>query len=891
MKMQNNSKLRKALSLFLAMTLFLGCLAIVQAFPADIADQPFEKDAEFLLTLGIMEPNTIENFSPEVTITRSEMAVLAVKMMNLAIGEFSGDTGYQDVPPNYYAAAEIQAISALGIMAGRGDGNFYPEEFITYGDALAICARILGYKELADNTPGEYPYNYYIMARDLGLTSGLNINLMENINRGNLSILIRNTLETELYQVMSVANGMVSKTVKEGETLLSEYHRIFKAEGQIMGNEVSFLNSSANLPEGKIQIGSLILNAGESGISDMLGRYVEAYYLKEEETVIFFEEVVNKLPLKVDADDIVSYSGSTLTYEQDGKEYRFTVPASLYVIYNKKAATRFSAELLTPAEGSLEFVDGDKDGQYDVVFVESYQNYIVDRLNTVEEIVLFTDGTRIDCGQSGADVILKDAAGEKQSFAVLKPGDVVTRFSSDDGSYTEIYRSEKVFSGTITAIYEEDGRISLTIDNGEENPSFSYTDKGFKARYPGIAVGSYGTFTTNIYGEVVGYSVQSADSIQLGYLIAGRQEDTLSEIYQVKIFSEKGEMMIRDLHDKVEMDGVRDTAAETFKKLYDAGGFKNQLIRFKMNEKGSITYIDTANGKAANDPEGDERLIKINQGTSQKYYSGQMVFEGTTFLQADTVIFSVPADPATAQDEDFAILTPADLGNGSPYTYYAYNEDYKQISASSLVIESEMGNNVQFAQYELLCYISKITTAVNDKGDVIHKVYYLKGGVASEARTVDDKLFKDRSVGDAMMIKLNVNNEIFAYRLYFDGKEKKLKKYNETTGEYDDATNPNMSDYNGQCRTIYGNVAYTKGDMVAIVNGDVTQITDPVAVNDYANEIHRLPRNLYLFDTEKNTVRKAASAEIVDYYTDSKNYCKMFYYQIYSLDYDAMIVI
>ena len=61
-------------------------------------------------------------------------------------GRQKTDNGaFQDVPPNHWAYAAIQDVSAKGIMLGGPSGMFEPKKVVTRADMAITMKRLLDY--------------------------------------------------------------------------------------------------------------------------------------------------------------------------------------------------------------------------------------------------------------------------------------------------------------------------------------------------------------------------------------------------------------------------------------------------------------------------------------------------------------------------------------------------------------------------------------------------------------------------------------------------------------------------------------------------------------------------------------------------------------------------
>jgi hypothetical protein len=84
------------------------------------------------------------NYCPEQPVTRAEMAVFLLRSKYGARYTPPGigtGTGFGDVPPSHWAAAFIKQLTAEGITAGCGGGNYCPEQPVTRAQMAIFLVR------------------------------------------------------------------------------------------------------------------------------------------------------------------------------------------------------------------------------------------------------------------------------------------------------------------------------------------------------------------------------------------------------------------------------------------------------------------------------------------------------------------------------------------------------------------------------------------------------------------------------------------------------------------------------------------------------------------------------------------------------------------------------
>lgn len=212
-------RFRRFLSGLLSAALVVGLLVLPPASAAgtsgftDIADARTADAAEMLRLLGVVDGTGGTSFKPGGTLSRAEFCKMTVEIMGRG-GEEPAQrsrTIFTDVGPTYWARGYVNLASSITIgggtgedasagtrlIMGVGDGTFQPNRPITYGEAVTILMRVLGYSD-GDVATGTNWYDGYVgLGQSSGLADGLTISGGDNITRGQAAILFYNLLFTE----------------------------------------------------------------------------------------------------------------------------------------------------------------------------------------------------------------------------------------------------------------------------------------------------------------------------------------------------------------------------------------------------------------------------------------------------------------------------------------------------------------------------------------------------------------------------------------------------------------------------------------------------------------------------------------------------------------------
>ena len=191
---------KRVFSLLLALVLALSAAAIpasaVGSF-SDVSDKATAQNVEILKLLGVIEGSGAGQFRPYAQLTRAEFS----KMVVMLIGKgneamrYRTVTIFPDVRASHWAAGYINLAvrqTEPKLLAGTPDGTFQPERAITYGEAVTILMRVLGYAD--KDTGGVWPDSYIDLAKSAGVSNGVELAGNAAITRAQAAQLFVNVL-------------------------------------------------------------------------------------------------------------------------------------------------------------------------------------------------------------------------------------------------------------------------------------------------------------------------------------------------------------------------------------------------------------------------------------------------------------------------------------------------------------------------------------------------------------------------------------------------------------------------------------------------------------------------------------------------------------------------
>ncbi len=353
-------RFKRLLSTALAAALTVGLLTL-PASAASFSDlyalPEVSEAAEFLRLMGVVNGVPGGSFNPSGTLSRAEFCAMAVRALDREDEEPAqrSRTIYLDVGPTFWATGYINlaSIITLGdssegstpLVAGVGDGTFQPDRAITYGEAVTILCRMLGYGVKDVSTGGAWYDGYLAAGATAGLTDGLSLGGADVITRGQAAILFYN-----LY---------FSKTKGGKDTYL-----VTMGGKEVEGGVVLDVNATADDgTTGAVKTTEGIYKTDRSFDESLVGRKGKALLDADGKLLAFS-------PKENTTQKVVNAISVNATYLMAPGSEKITVEPNT-VVYQKGEATTWEkvwANLSTPAPVTFHY---DADGKLSYLFFSS----------------------------------------------------------------------------------------------------------------------------------------------------------------------------------------------------------------------------------------------------------------------------------------------------------------------------------------------------------------------------------------------------------------------------------------------------------------------------------------------------------------------------------------
>ncbi len=825
---------KQILSATITAAVVLGNIPALAAIPSDVKDTRFEEPVQVLNALKIMVGDDTGSFRLEDTITRSEVAKMAVHTLGLedAAEASKGNTDFKDVSADHWANGYIHIATSQNLIVGDGDGNFRPNDTITYAEAMTIMTRAAGY-EMAAKEKGGFPNGYMVTGTSAGLAKNVQASTNEKISRGNVAFLTKNALEANMMEQKGY--GQNASYEVTDKTLLSDVLNVKKAEGQIVAYESASIDSNVSLAKNRVKIGDNVYETQED-LLDLLGYNVVYYY----ETDNFgAENVILAMPIKnqnatveIDADvfsKVTEKNGKkAIEYfknETSSKTETAQIADGAKMIFNGKSID-FNEEHLNLKDktGRIVLLDTTKDGVYDIVFVSKYTNLVVEEVTGTNKIV---DKYSAQTLKLDEDVEHKIMLGFNEiKLADLKEYDVLSVYASADNKLYNIVVTRNSVEGKIDAKDDK----GFYIKDKQYKVAENYTDT--------VSIGLEGTFYLDVDGRIAAIDTANTLSTNYAYLTKA-YTDNGTDVSTFKLFTKAGEEKVYQANEKIKFNNNSGVlSSEVVKTLTSGEGATNkQLVTFTTNNDGKITGINTAVDNTSTGAVNKDKFT-ANYNLTDAVYNAKNSKLGNVRIDDSTVIFNIPSD-----SDEYEIADKKIFEDNQKYNAIIFDMSESYTARAIVLTNSALKANGDAP----LAVVSKISSAVNSQDEETSVLTVFVNGEEKKIFAESSAILtkgdsKPLAQGDIIQYKTNAKGEIVSIRVLMDIESKATET---TTTPTDDL------------KTVYGKVVkkFTDSINVTVNGGDVTNYSIP------ADAV------VYSVDTTiaKNNIEVATRGDIQNY--------------------------
>lgn len=841
---------------------------------AEVAsDGADSRSVRLLNALGIMGIDESTNmFWDESLVERREIAAILCSMLKLSqeaepVARFT-DVREEDRPC-------VETIAAYGYMNGVSADKFAPKEFVTREQLLKIFVSVLEMDEFAEEQGG-YPNGYATIARKLKLTEGINGDLTGNATRIEVANIIYNALHIDLPTFSAVTGGKVVYEMQKGYTFLTENLKIYTETGVLNGNNATMQSEPNGLDDGFVMIGETLCKDPQNLCEDLLGHNVTAYvYRKDSDDtgeVVYIENDHHNRVLQIDSEDFAGVEDFTVSYYQSEKKKSVKLSDICNMIYNGKYVS-YNPKYYEDIDGSLEFVDNNDDGKYDVAKIMNFDTFVIGKINEDDEKLLFDHNFgALELKDNFVRMYLN---GERTTLDKLGVGMVVSvAVSEGEDKQKAIYidaKSERII-GTVDRLFTDDDERYAVINEKEYKIS-EYCEKIIADNIiENIEAGIAGQYFTDTRGRIA-YHVATKNNNSAGYLTrAVVVQEGFGISLKLKIFTAEGKIEEYATGEKVIIDGVERKIRDVENDYDLMSKLQNpQLVEYNIAD-GKIKKLDFAI-----DGYDSQKFSKDAPSASYEHYSSTLNHRyGVT---AKTQVFKVPKANKNAANfmsiienpSNFQISTGSYFSSGrGHHNVTLYDVGADGVVKYALIEYDPAVSTIRYTDPTML--VAGVNEGIDEEGNVCKVLagYDENGNYIEVLNSPDrDAMYdatngRDAKAGDIVQFNKDSNGRL-AYA--------KIRKAVDST-EFTAIENVDWEYY---MFISYGQAYKTSAEKIYLttkeLSGNITPVDTSMMVSDTGKAI-------YLFDSADKKIHKIGFNEIeygdkVYACVNDRNYARM----------------
>lgn len=695
MKMKNIKK--RIYSVLLAMTMLVPMY--IPAYASDSAEEDLYS-AHAMTAKGLIEALNIESAIPED--------------MNEAVnnGEFSYTLLHilKSNPEN-----EEYALNMAKEMSIVLDKNLEAGNELQLQDAVQMCVSATGYNVSIANSVSNFA-GIVSFGANLGLLDNMpSYSMTDTLTAKDAYAIIYNVLNTDI--MTSNYNG--DYYTQQGVTILTDKYNVHRVKDILTGIPSTDLYTGGDFfGTDNVRLGTEIYKSVQSDRDLMLGKNVEAYINYDDEEICYMYPVGNFEAI-INYEDVDSVDKDSITYLTESSKHRIKLDSTYDIIYNGKSYRGSDWTSITGKSAELRFLDNDRDGIYEILFITDYRYVMVSAVDFLQKKIYGDNGEVVNLGDDSTDIKLFDSQSGKESQLDSIEADTMLKVqSSIDSSYIRIYICNTTVIGKITSISLDENSISVDGVEYKIDPYYA-ENMNFTP-----ASGKTYTFYIGDNGKIVRIK-NGSSSMRFGYIISIYDAEEDQEP-RIRLLDESGKIMIFSLKSSLTVDGVSTKRAGAQALIRSA----SPLIKYMSNSDDEITKVDTAEESAEDyvdvDTASDNNSLtqyKIDEALT--YKSTTKMF-GTHFSASSAVIFMVPVDDSIKSDSYYKVTTSSVFVNDRSYdpsVISAYNLDEVR-RAKAVVYKSDTSYESVYGDDTKSAVVEKVELVVNEDDEETYQITY-----------------------------------------------------------------------------------------------------------------------------------------------------------------------
>lgn len=727
---------------------------------------------EILKYIGALDG--FEEYSAEAFITKGEFLKLLMRSTGLDDSVWQGDEIYfYDVKKDSVFFSVVSSAYAQGIIQGRHDGTLGVDDKLTVEEAVVMALRATGYEEIA-NAAGGYPTGFNTVAIKAGLLDNVETLDSDLLTFDSSIILLYNMLNIDLVKMYS--NGAYK--IGEGKNFISSVFNIYVTEGIVEGNGFSNIYTGMRNDKSELTVNGVQYKTDERYLQKYIGYNAKIHYKdNEDERFIIYLDVRKNNVKELDVGDVITINPNGILY-YDNKERSISLADDVITIHNGQVVKLLEGGLSIPLNGSLELIDNDCNGEYDIINLLSYEVVVVNDVSMSDGIVYdkYSSLKTVDTKKyETVDICFDD--GKEAVFSDIKKNSVLFVYADNDFDYIRIIISDKTASFKVVKVSLKSNKSNEYYEVTDMEGNIYKTGIEFKTNEGDDAVkaGTTYEFLLDAHGKIA--SIKSSvlnEEMKFGYLCKWAESKGIKNGVSLKVFTEENKFEIFETEKKINVGSAGGkVTAEALLGLIK----KPQLIRYRTAENNIIKEIEFASNDEKKD--GLRKICTVPNGGlsyNNRYYAATGLIGGRVLVNGETSIFVVPDDEEIDNEEKYSFKPCTYITNEWYYPgAEAYTTLRDSVMASVVVIKNQKPALKRSSPVMLVKSIGEYYDADSGKTGIM--IYGFQAGndvsfkCAEGVNTFAD-IGNEAKVnvepGDAVRLILDDDGYIAEFKLMFD---------------------------------------------------------------------------------------------------------------------------
>lgn len=818
-------------------------ISLILVFAALFVSNPYvyakektdcDEAVEFLSRIGVIK-NEVSDINE--TVTRENFAVYIARIIKTDENGVAEKRYFRDVESSGFAAVSINSLTDIGIISKNNENLFYPTQNITLYDACKMLVCALGYEPYAQMRGG-YPLGYVKTAKQLGI--------IDHVTSGELTYasafnMLYKSMTVEMYEINGIIGDSFKYTAESKNTLLSLYFDIYETIGTVEVVPGANIENASILSENEIVVDNIRYNIVDGNdYSDYIGDYCRVFYETNEpesemgRNLIFISKYKQKLEnIKISEKLFIDYEGKEFSYykTEDSIKPTTIVMESPTVLYNGfPLETDVTKTLSQINKGTLELKDSDSDGEYDILLVWDYTNFVVEYVNASDRIIYNKlKGLPINLQEYDVVSFFEEGGGKTAEFSTIKSGDVLSVAESKNKKVARIIISTGKVHGTMDSVSVDE---EITINGKKyfvDKSYFNVFKNDYSAQGRFTCLGKMFYFSFDCFGNIA-YIDEEYLGMNFGYAVACAYSDSAFEKdVMLKVLTQDNKFEILTCADKLTIDGekYKTDTNDIIVAFGNKNKFKPQLIRYSTNADGEINKIDTIAFVSEYENDNDAMQSVYETVTEDRWYqSGRMGIKGV--LTSDTKVFFVPADIENANDDEFVVghYTEFFIADNT-YTTEVYVSGAQNCSADAVVCSFQTSDYSKNSSNQSMLVFDEYYETLNEDGELVKVVTGYENGSVVTYNVPEDISLDGIERGDIIKFHFNLRKEIIkSYNeepdvlMLYDCSKGGMpdsdvwKGITETVTRYDNTGWANTGYYRSNFQLSFGYVSKKSSDVV-----------------------------------------------------------------------------